>query len=351
MTQRENLLSLLKRKGFDFIPPQFDLCPALEKRFREETGAENYYDYYEFPWRFAPDLEPANGGVEKYEPYLPRMAAGSYIDAWGVGHEPSPNSMHMSYMHHPLKDIHSKEEILSYPFPDYSNAHNPGQAEEIQKIHDRGLAAVGGMQCTIWETAWYLRSMEELMMDMISGDEKAEILLDHVTALNTARAEAFVRSGVDILYIGDDIGMQHSIMMSEELYCEWIKPRLKGLIAAAKAINPELVVLYHSCGYVVPFIPHLMEAGIDVLTPLQSECMEFQKIHEEYGDVLSFHGTIGTQTIMPFGTPQEVREAVFRNLDLCGSQGGLMVAPTHLLEPEVPYANIEAYVQACRDYK
>ena len=91
--------------------------------------------------------------------------------------------------------------------------------------------------------------------------------------------------------------------------------------------------------------------GIDVLNPIQSESMDFAKIYRTYGEQISFHGTIGTQTVMPYGTPQQVKEEVWRNLDLAGEKGGLFVAPTHLLEPEVPLANILAYVDACREYK
>ena len=138
--------------------------------------------------------------------------------------------------------------------------------------------------------------------------------------------------------------------MSLDVYKKWILPRLKHVIEAARAINPDIVIIYHSCGYVEPFIPLWIEAGIDVLNPIQSECMDFEKIHAAYGDQISFHGTVGTQTVMPFGTPEEVKAYVKRNLDIAGKKGGLMIAPTHLLEPEVPWENIMAYIEACREY-
>ena len=207
------------------------------------------------------------------------------------------------------------------------------------------------MQCTIWETSWYIRGMENLMMDMLSDEEMAEAVFDMVEKMSTDRALIYAKAGVDILYLGDDIGMQHSIMMSEEMYTQWICPRLKRLISKVKAVRPDIIVIYHSCGYIEPFIQDLIDAGIDVLNPIQAECMEFKYIYEKYGDQISFHGTIGTQTVMPFGTPEEVKENVWGNLDIAGPKGGLMVAPTHLLEPEVPWANILAYVEACREYR
>ncbi len=112
-----------------------------------------------------------------------------------------------------------------------------------------------------------------------------------------------------------------------------------------------MIVFYHSCGFIEPLIPHLIDAGVDVLNPIQSECMDFGEIYEKYGDRISFHGTIGTQTVMPHGTPEEVIAEVHKNLDIAGPKGGLMVAPTHLLEPEVPFENVLAYVEACRTYQ
>jgi uroporphyrinogen decarboxylase len=97
-------------------------------------------------------------------------------------------------------------------------------------------------------------------------------------------------------------------------------------------------------------VPDLIEVGVDVLNPVQPESMDFARLHAEFGDRLSFNGTLGTQTTMPFGSPEDVREVVFRNLRLAGEKGGLMVEPTHMLEPEVPWENIQAYVDACREF-
>lgn len=100
-----------------------------------------------------------------------------------------------------------------------------------------------------------------------------------------------------------------------------------------------------------PLIDDFIEAEIDVLNPVQPECMDFKDIHAEFGDRVSFWGTIGTQTTMPFGTPSEVKEAVHRNLKIAGPQGGLLCSPTHLVEPEVLWENILAYINACKTFK
>ena len=351
MNPRENMLALMKRKGFEHIPVEFMLCPSLVEAFKAYTKSVlPYEEHYEFPMGHVGGLPHAPQDPSLLKTYFPEtLHPDTCFDSWGVAHEPgSAAAMHMTRMHHPLEQVQGLDNLMAYPFPQFEDTNAEQRAAQVRALHRRGLAAVGAMQCTIWETAWYMRSMNELMMDMMTEDPKAEYLLDTVTDAAVKRAEAFARAGVDILYLGDDIGMQSTIMMRDSLYCTWIKPRLKKVIDAAKAIYSDIIIFYHTCGYVKPLIPHLIEVGIDVLNPVQPECMDFEEIHELYGEQLSFHGTLGTQTTMPFGTPEEVRRMVFRNLDIAGKKGGLLIAPTHVLEPEVPWENVLAYVQACR---
>ena len=291
--------------------------------------------------------------AEAFMPYFANkpLKAGSTVDQWRVGHElGSAAAFHMTHMRHPMESFDSIEQIKAYPFPVFTAKEAAEQKAMTEAFHAEGRAVQGNLRCSIWEQAWYLRGMENLFCDMMCEDPMAELLLDKVTDVAVQQIESLASAGVDSIYFGDDVGMQHTLMMSEELYCTWLKPRLKRLISAAKAVNPDVLIIYHSCGHINELIPHLMEAGIDVLNPVQPESMEFKQLHAEYGDVLSFHGTIGTQSTMPFATPQEVRQRVFENLDIAGKKGGLFVAPTHMLEPDVPIENIVAYIRACAEY-
>lgn len=354
MNKRENLLSLLRRQGYEYVPIEFDLCPSLNEVYKERIGSDMWYgDYFGFPCTNINDLSFHSDEPDRFQKYYPEgLKPGTWTDMWGVAYEPgSEAARHMTHMLHPLKDVEDIEQLMAYPFPKPRSTVEEYQKKKVDEAREKGLASVGSMQCTIWETAWYMRSMEQLMMDMVTEDRKAEYLLDKVTEISCIRAAAFAHAGADILFLGDDIGMQRTTLMSESMYCTWLKPRLKKVISAAKAVKPDIIVFYHSCGFAAPFIPHLIDAGIDVLNPVQPECMDFKTIHEMYGDKLSFHGTIGTQTTMPYGTPEDVRREVFRNLEIAGDKGGLFVAPTHVLEPEVPWENIIAYVEACRDFK
>lgn len=353
MNKRENFLSMLRRQGYDHAPVDLVLCPSLQDSYEKEIcETDNFDDYFGMPWRSIEDGQITKIADDVYKEYYNlKLKEGTSIDFLGVAHEPGSDAcMHMTYMRHPMKDLNTLDEIRNYPYPDFLNGDYRHQKAQVEAIRNQGLASVGNMQMTIWEASWYLRSMEQLMMDMIMDKEKAEYIIDKVLELSIHRAVQYTKAGCDILFFGDDIGMQSSIMMSVEMYVEWFKPRLTKLIDTVKNINPDIIIFYHSCGYVEPFIPHLIEAGVDVLNPVQPECMDFEKLHRLYGDKISFHGTIGTQTTMPFGTPEEVRELVIKNLSIAGKKGGLFCAPTHMLEPEVPWENILAYVEACKSF-
>ena len=362
MTAREKLIQLYRRKGIIEAPVGFILCESLEAEFkRRYPAATSYQDQFNFPYRNIIDpgfswnfdnlsMIVGHDQIDWHQFYPEGFEYEVKFDGWGIAHEKSPTSMHMTKMHHPMRNFETVEQMLAYPMPDYTKVDFSPIGKQIEELHQRGLAAFIWQECTIWETAWYMRGMDMLMIDMAMEDEKATWLFDQITEKACYRAEIFARMGADILGLGDDIGMQSTIMMSMEMYQQWIKPSLSKVIKAAKDVNPNILISYHSCGYVEPFIPELIEVGVDILNPIQPECMDFNGIFEKYQGQISFNGTIGTQKIMPFGTPEEVRAEVLRNLSIAGVNGGLFCCPTHMLEPEVPWENIEAYVAACNEF-
>ncbi|MEI6515927.1 MAG: uroporphyrinogen decarboxylase family protein [bacterium] len=359
---RENLLKLYRRQGYDRAPVGMHFCPSLVEEFRRRYPdfKGDYLDFFEAPYRiiydpgFAWNFDevwriPGRDKMDWHRFYPAGFQYKVKFDGWGTAHEDNPDSKHMTRMHHPLRSATSVADLEAYPWPEFEKIDYSYLKPQVDAIHARNLAVFVWAECTIWETAWYLRCMEELFVDMGTDDPMATYLLDKITNLACFRAAKFAAAGVDILGLGDDIGMQNTIMMSEDMYRTWLKPRLTKVIAAAKAVKPDILISYHSCGYVLPFIPDLIEAGVDILNPVQPECMDFADVHAKYGDRISFNGTLGTQQLMPFGTPEQVKAEVRRNLGIAGKKGGLFCCPTHMLEPEVPWANIEAYVEASRE--
>ena len=107
---------------------------------------------------------------------------------------------------------------------------------------------------------------------------------------------------------------------------------------------------YRWCIRILPFIDPLIDIGVDILNPLQPECMSFDEVHDRFGDRLSFWGTIGTQQLLPFGTADEVGKECLSRLEKCGEKGGICIGPTHLVEPEVPWENLLAIRDAASGF-
>jgi uroporphyrinogen decarboxylase len=349
-TPRENLLRTLRRQGFDSVPIDMSLCPSQVDAFKKKFGHTDYQAWFKISHRAVgmPMKRQFQDGCKLY----PReeIPANAVIDEWGVAHSAQEGCYHMTHMHHPLAgaDV-TLAELRNYPLPTVADDALSTLRASIEKFQAQGLAVNGGMACTLWEIGWYLRSMEDLMADMMTDDERAVVLFDRLLDNACRRIETYCRAGADIIILGDDIGMQQTIMMSVDLWSKWLKPRLTTIIAAARSIKPDILIFYHSCGYILPFIPHLIEAGVDILNPIQPECMDFGEVHRLSAGKLSFWGTIGTQTTLPFGTPDEVKAAVRTNRAICGPRGGIVIAPTHLVEPEVPWDNLVALAEAAAE--
>jgi uroporphyrinogen decarboxylase len=346
-TPRENLLRAARREGFEWVPIDLLLCDSQVKSFRSRFGHEDYFDWFGVDFRWVELNE--NPGYTNPRDLYPReiLPADTEFDVLGLGHSKgSEAAFHMTHMHHPLAGAERIEEILNYPLPVVRKEENQPLFDRVKELHHQGLAAMCMMQMTIWEAAWYIRSMEDLLMDMMNGDEKADILFDKILDYQIQRATIHAKAGVDILSLGDDVGMQTGPLMSVGMWETWIKPRLRKVIASARNIKPDILIFYHSCGDATQFIDGLIDAGVDILNPIQPECMDFNAIHETYGNKLSFWGTLGTQQLIPFGSPEEVREVSIERIRTCGEKGGLILGPTHLVEPEVPFENLVAMKNA-----
>jgi uroporphyrinogen decarboxylase len=350
-TSRKNLIKTLRRKGFDHVPVDFWLCDSQIDAFRERFGHEDYESWFNLSHRRI-EMEVKRNYVNGFDLYKREtLPTDTQFEEYGIGHSMgSELAYHMTRMHHPLKGA-DLNEIIDYPYPTVDQKGREEMAKKVAALHDEGLASLAFMQMTVWEASWYLRSMEEMMMDMMMEDERAPTILDKITDFACTKASAYAEAGVDILSLGDDIGTQNSIMIDVGLWEKWLKPRLSKVIDTARDINLEILIFYHSCGYIIPFIDQLIEIGVDILNPIQPECMEFNEVHDLVGDRVSFWGTIGTQQVLPFGTAEQVRLESLSRLQKCGEKGGICLGPTHLVEPEVPWENLLAIKEAISEYE
>lgn len=347
MTPRENLLAALRREQPEHVPFSFHLCPELLEEFKKRTGSVDYEEYYHFDMRTF--RYQATQHQNDYSAFYDQLKPGTTIDEWGVGHEPG-SVAHFTRFLHPMKDFETPEEVYDFPVPDILADYRwEGMKERVEACQKAGYAALF-RSIQIFEPTWYLRGLDNLLCDMMVDEEMARACLDKMTEHQVQVAHRVAECGFDLIMFGDDIGTQRELMMSHELWQKWLKPGMQRAIWAAKEVNPDILAIYHSDGVIYDVIEELIEIGVDVLNPIQPECVDPKKIKEMYGDRLSFWGTIGTQTTMPFGTPKEVADVVKEMIETAGKNGGLCIAPTHLLEPEVPYENVEAFLHAVQKY-
>ena len=116
-------------------------------------------------------------------------------------------------------------------------------------------------------------------------------------------------------------------------------------------MNPDIIIFMHSCGKIEGMINELIDAGVEVLNPVQPECNDQQAIKRTYGDRLSFWGGVGVQSVLPHGTPDEVRAATRKTIATLGPENGFLVAPAHILDPAIPWENIEAFIETVKEQR
>jgi uroporphyrinogen decarboxylase len=274
-----------------------------------------------------------------------------YLDEWGVGWLSVPYTTRFGVGHyteprgHPLADA---DAIASYEPPDPHRPELYRDAECLIAEHGCDHWITGSTVTTIFETAWALRGLEQLLTDFIEDPDVADAVLEIPYRYHLAAAETLARMGVDMIWLGDDIGHQQGMLISPRHWRRYFKPRMANIIERLKAINPQLKVAYHTDGCVYEVIPELIEIGLDVLNPVQPAAMDPVKLKREYGKDLCFWGSIDEQYTLPFGTPAEVRKEVLDRIATLGSGGGLILAPTHHLQLDTPLENFWAMVEAVR---
>jgi uroporphyrinogen decarboxylase len=360
-------LRALRRDNPEWVPFDVTLCPFHEENLRKKLGerasgtkASSVTDagsvdskvYFGVPFRYVEPLPTKqNNDYRKYYKNLPANARPlSWNPDWGIYSIPGTVA-HFEEMLHPMASFTAISELEEYPFPDYDQSYRwEALNAQVRALHGDDLAAVAFMQMTLFEVAWYLRGMDNFLIDMVEDRDFAETLLDKLTEIRLGMAEKYAASGADVLMLGDDVSTQIAMMMSPPLWRDLLKGRMAKIIRKAKETNPNILIFYHGDGDLHLIIPDLIEIGVDILNPVQPECMDAIALKKQYGDKLSFWGTIGTQTTMPFGTPADVASLVKQMIASVGKGGGLVLSPTHTIEPDVPWENIETFVSAVKKY-
>jgi uroporphyrinogen decarboxylase len=274
------------------------------------------------------------------------------------------------------------QDLAGYPWPD-PNAPELLDGARAALATDEGQHfAVPNFGFALFERAWSLRGFDRLLMDLVSLPLWVEDLLECIMEIQLTLAWRFIdlgRSsrreeapsskpdipnpqseidpslltsaapnasrGVDGGYFGDDYGAQRELLFSPKIWRQMFKPRLARLFAVFR--DAGLPVILHSDGDLWPILPDLVEIGLTCLNPVQPEVLEHTRLYREFGQHLSFYGGIPTQTVMPTGTPEQVKEATAACVRALAPEGtGLILGPSHRMQSDIPPASVAAMLEA-----
>ncbi len=225
---------------------------------------------------------------------------------------------------------------------------NPQIKETARQVceNHKDKFLVGGLGWGLFEISWSLRGFENILMDSVIEPDFYEELLDKLMNLYLAFVDYTCDLPIDAIMFGDDWGDQRGIILGPELWRKFLKPRWAKIYNAVHAKGKY--VISHSCGSVVDVIPDLIEMGLDVLESVQPEArgMNPYELKKKFGDKITFWGCLGTQEILPYGTPDDIKKEIKRLCAEMGRGGGFILAPAKPLQPETSAENAAAVVEA-----
>ncbi|MEX0322659.1 MAG: uroporphyrinogen decarboxylase family protein [Puniceicoccaceae bacterium] len=362
MTSRERVAAALNHELPDRCPMFSSYTPEFAARLTGHLSGKTGEGHNPHGGGNTYDLERALGidilatsigwannyyAGDRYNP-----GADHYTDDWGVGWKNTAyktqfgDGIYTEIEGHPLED---DDAISSYKAPDPEREELYTDAASTLKNFQKDYFIVGSTMTTIFETAWALRGLENMLMDFVEDPDLASEILDIPLEYHRAVTKRLVSMGVDMVWLGDDIGAQHSMFISPDTWRQFLKPRMAGLISDLKGINPNLKIVYHTDGCVYPVIPELIEIGVDILNPIQPASMDPARLKKEYGDRLCFWGSVDEQHTLPFGSVDDVKNEVVERIQTLGASGGLIISPTHHVQLDTPIENYEAFISTVKN--
>jgi uroporphyrinogen decarboxylase len=329
MNLRQNVLSALRFHTDQPLPYTLPIEDVVAVRLDQHFGSPAWRDQIQnaIAWLTIPPL-----GVHD-------APGGSYTDPFG--------SIWRTHQrpHHLEKPAIPEANLSGYHWPSIEDLWDQVSLQaQIQTAQKSNQFIVVSTGFGLFERSWTLRGFENALTDMLLYPSFYAELLDGILAIHLQLIERLVRLPIDGILLSDDWGEQRGVIMGPRLWRQFIKPRAAQYNAAVHAGGKW--TFQHCCGNVSKIIPEMIESGLDVLESLQPEAMDVYEIKRLYGKDLRLWGGLGTQQMIPFGTPQEIRKEVSRLRAELGAGGGYILAPAKPLLPEVPTENAVAVIEA-----
>jgi uroporphyrinogen decarboxylase len=335
MTRKDRVIAALNHKETDIVPFQMDCLSAAEKKLKSYFG---HSDLAEIIGNHIAMFEPSFYSIFKTED----ISSTIFRDAFGATWELKPNEDIGSVIDYPLKEPSLKK--YTFPIPE-EVMELDGIPAFIEKNKDKFI--VGAIGFSLYERAWILRGIEPILSDFLLNESFVEELFDRIIEFNLVITKRLCQFPIDAFHFGDDWGQQYGLIFGAATWRKIFKKRLRKLYDTVHLAG--LPVSIHSCGDITEIIPDLIEIGVNMITPLQAEALNFKFLKKEYGKDLAFWGGVSTQRTLPHGTPGEVRAEIRERIKILGKGGGYILAPSHELQGDVPLENMLAFIDEAQN--
>jgi len=363
MNSKERVFKAFRKtEGYpDRIPIQFDLCRQHTETFGKRLGIEPDYSlsYYEdltyrisaneLRTRMGSDVVVV-GGTVPYG-YIAEPVGGNITrNEFGMHMKPTP--LYVEVVKCPLDNVLTKDDIGRYPFPDpYAKGRFDKAKRDIDR-YGKDYFVIGDVEISLFEMAWHLTGLEKYMTGMLCDEPWIDPLNERVEEWSTGLALQLVKAGVDAIWFGEDLGSQTSTLISPDDWRARFKPLHKRMIERLRREKHDLIVIMHSDGAVAPLIDDFIEIGVDVYNPVQPnvEGSDPQELKDRYGERICFFGGIDQQSLLPSGDINMIREEIKRRIAILGKERGYLLAPAHILQPDVSTETIEEMIKAAIEF-
>jgi uroporphyrinogen decarboxylase len=247
----------------------------------------------------------------------------------------------------PLQDTADPQDVLRFPWPKPSDF-DFGPLREIARSQ-RSRIRVGGLWTGILGDAFRMHGFQNFLTNLGAEPEFIHTLVDRMTEMYLELNDAVftvLKGELDVWFFGNDFGTQESLLMSRGMWRDYYFANIRKLTDLAHSHG--LTVMMHSCGAIRPLIPLFIEAGVDILDPIQvsAKGMDLASLAAEFGDRIVFHGGIDTQHLLPEGSPEAVERGVRSALALFEGKGNYILAPSQILDTDIPLENVVAMYRA-----
>ncbi len=337
MTSKERVLMAINHQEPDKVPLDSWMAPEVANKLVGLLNVDNSKDPFALAKRLGNDfLYRAVGfceGFSTIDDESKKIGDNLYQDDFGIKWR-RQNQEHGGYcemVEHPLADLQS---YSRFRWPDPLKISKVGLEENRQLIarDGRQYGIIGAVACSMLEGAWYLRGLQNFLMDLATNLDFVDDLLEHTMRHSLALSRELVKMGVDILWWGDDFSVETGPIMQPELFRKLLKSRYAKVFAELRGLDRKIKIAFHCDGKVEWALDDLVEVGVDIINPLQPDVNDVPAVKKRYGKKLSVWGNVDTRTVMSKGTVFDVVEEVKKVIRTLSPGGGHLLSSNHTIQ-------------------